>query len=301
MEQRLTGGGSTIRPLNLGEVLDLSFRTFGRNWKPMLLIGLINAAPALIGLGVLRTVLVGGLLSPVSSPRIVAQMQRGDFSFLWGLLAGALVLGLVGALIGPLVRGALIKACSQAVLGEPIALGACFRTAAPRYFGYLGTTLLTGVGAIIAFPVLVIAGLVVLFFLTVPAGYVAAATYLVFSWHAVVLEGVTGGPAAWRRSARLVNGRFWPLMGLGAVYVVLALVVQQAFGLLVGMPLQLYYLFGSHSPVVALLGTVLPQLSTVVVLPIFYLGLTLAYYETRARKEGFDLVQAADQQLAMQP
>jgi len=179
---------------------------------------------------------------------------------------------------------------------EPVPLGESFRVAAVRYWPMLGACVLLGLIYVVALPALVLAGLVVLAFITVPLGMAALATLTVFSGHAVIIEQ-QGPAAAIGRAFRLGKKRFWPLLGTGIVYYLLSTVLSY----IVAFPFS----FGAgiaaaatESVIPLALTTVVEGLLGAVVTPFMTVGLTLVYFDTRIRTEGYDLEVMAGQQAA---
>jgi|GEM_PF-1851989 len=288
-----------LKPRDLGQILDQNFKVFGRSWRSLLPVGLITAIPGLVvSLFVLwlsPDLESGALSNPLV--RIFAAAEWGDYSGLitlgWAMLIGVIAL----LLFFPLYQGALIDVSARAVLHmEPVPLGESFRVAAVRYWPMLGACVLLGLIYVVALPALVLAGLVVLAFITVPLGMAALATLTVFSGHAVIIEQ-QGPAAAIGRAFRLGKKRFWPLLGTGIVYYLLSTVLSY----IVAFPFS----FGAgiaaaatESVIPLALTTVVEGLLGAVVTPFMTVGLTLVYFDTRIRTEGYDLEVMAGQQAA---
>lgn len=290
---------AVLKPRDLGQILDQNFKVFGRSWRSLLPVGLFAAIPGLLMslfmLWLSPDVETGSFNNPLI--RILAAAEWGDYSGLIALGWAAAIGGVAFLLFLPLYQGALIDVSARAVLHmDPVPLGESFRVAAVRYWPMLGAYVLLGLIWIIAVPALVLGGLVVLAFITVPLGMVALATLTVFTGHAVIIEQQGPGSAIGRAFA-LGKARFWPLLGTGVVYYllssVLSYIVALPFGLAAGVatavtesfvPLALTYV------VEGLLGSVITPFMTV--------GLTLVYFDTRIRTEGYDLEVMARQQAA---
>ncbi len=123
-------------------------------------------------------------------------------------------------------------------------------------------------------------------------GALAPMTWFFVAAPALVVEGI-GPVAALRRSARLVNRRFWPTVGFGLLVVVVGFLFDQAVGTL--------------STVVALVPateryTWVPTLVTgvlsgILLSPVVAAAATGWYLDLRVRTEGLDLALEADRLL----
>jgi hypothetical protein len=284
-------GSAQFRPMEIGEILDRSFRMFRAAWKPLVIVGLIGTVPGVIS-GIGGLMLVGGVSSsdPTRSLlfRVAMQAQGGDFSQVLALGGVYLLMALAAMLFYPLVQGAVIAICSRAFLGQPTDAGMALRISLRRYPALLGTMFLLGLTYLVAIPLLAIAGLVILAILTIPAGLVALSVYFAFTNHAVVVEQAGGGVPAMTRSFKLVGGRFWPLLGLGIIFTLMMSVVGGMIGFVFNLPLSIAGAI-TQNFTLSMIGALVTSLVTAVTMPFKLVGLTLAYYDTRMRKEGFDL------------
>lgn len=288
-----------LKPRDLGQLLDQSFKIFGRSWKPLITVGLIAAIPSLLA-GLLTFALFPSLNSadPMNNwfIRMVMGAERGDFS---GLIAFGSVMSIVTIaflLLVPLYMGALIDVSARAVLQmEPVPLIESLRVGVRRYWALLGTYLLKGLIWIVALPVMVLGGLVVFFFISVPLGSLSLAVVMAFANHAIVIEGRGGGIDALKRAYELGRSRFWPLMGIGIVFYLLAYFLQMmivmpfSFGAMIGAAL-------TESPALMGVQYIVQGLTSAVSLPFLLVSQTLVYFDTRIRREGYDLEVMAQQQ-----
>jgi hypothetical protein len=106
---------------------------------------------------------------------------------------------------------------------------------------------------------------------------------------AVVLEPGTSASGALSRSWELTRGARWRIFGLGITLLVLLYVPVVAItGLFALLIPQSGGMFGAAS-----LGMVMAiavgGLVQMFIYPLFYCVLTIAYYDLRVRREGFDL------------
>ncbi len=295
-----------LRPMELGDILDGTLRIFRRAWKGLLLIGLVAVIPGLLA----ALVNVASLtpLQDLLAGRPAVQPFLPESMLISFVTTGAA--GLFGLFFYPLVRGTIISLCASVILGEPAGFAAAVRAGARRYLALLGTYLMVlipivaGAGLMVALivsspdAVLVALAVGLLGFLGTVGGIILA-VYWVFLGQAVAVEGLAG-VAAFRRSMALVHRRFWPLLGLGVVFLILVSVGSALFSMVVNVPLMVVSLITHNAGALATaqIASVVPAVITT---PFIMVGQTLAYFETRARKEGLDLELLAREQQAQQP
>jgi hypothetical protein len=294
-----------LLPRDLGQLLDQSFKVFGRYWQPLVKIGLVAAIPSLLSSLFTFSVLGTGSIedAPMNSwvMRIALAAEAGNFGPLLSLFGGGLVFIVAMILLVPLYNGALIDVAARAVLHmEPVPLGESFRVGARRYWALLGTSILTGIIMFVAVPLLVIAGLFFLAIITLPLGLGMIYTCMMFANHAIIIEGKDGGFSALGRSYELAKFRFWPLFGFTVVLYIMVWVIQS----MITVPLS----FGSGI-VAAISGSfafmpvvyLVQGLVQAVAQPFLVVGKTLAYFDMRVRREAYDLEVLARQQGAQAP
>lgn len=285
-----------MRPMDFGGLMDTAVRIMKTAWKPLLLTGLIGAIPAIIYNGLYLSLFPTNTADPDFGSNAFVQAflrtQTNDYSRLFELGGLLLVLLLFMLAVGLWIHGALIVVASRAYLGLPVTAGMGLRLAGRRYPALLGTGLLFVVFSIPAVIGLVIGGLLFLAILTVPAGLVALGVYTTFTWQALIVEGAAGGTPAMRRSFQLVSGRFWPLLGLGIVFSLFTGALNMQLSIISQIPLQFALTFINDPGLAAAVSwavALFTGLISALITPLGYVGLTLAYYDTRMRKEGLDI------------
>ncbi len=248
-------------PLPVGATLDRGFALLGRHPRPLLVPALLlHLAPLLVafGLALVGMLLLGDIETvpeqvrestffgdSTLETRDVAQLTDGQWAIVvaFGVLAAIAVTWFSLAAYAATIRGAQRAAAGA----DPLPLGAALRDAlrqAPRLFG------LTLVALVVLAVGLLIAGLVLLgaYALSTPLAALVALGVglgLVYLLTRLLLLPVVAvvdarGLAAFSRAWRLTAGRFWTLLGLGAlltvvvmaVNVVATLVLEAAFGVL---------------------------------------------------------------------
>jgi hypothetical protein len=224
-----------------------------------------------------------------------------------GLNAASLVSGVFSALAGIVVTGLVMRAVEQAVVGRRLPAAEAWRTTRGRLWALLGLSLL--------------AGLVALLLVGIPAGVGVAVGLLVGSEALTILLGILGGAlglvalafvyvrflllappnlviekngvlASIRRAGELSRGQFWRLLGISLVAGLAAALVGQLVQVpfvIIGVVLA-FLLPGSWGIVALLLCTYLATVITGSVTSPFTGGVTaLQYYDQRFRKEGHDI------------
>jgi hypothetical protein len=244
----------TLRPLTVGEILDTSFTLYRRHFAALAGVALVCTGLPLI----LRLFLEagGGFLSNL------------PLAFLYGL--SLVVLNLIAT-------GATVFVVSESYLGRPITAREALHRATP----YIGRILVCSL--LMAF--IIGLGFVLLF---IPG--IMLAVGLALAIPAVVLEPGSTPSLALSRSWELTHGSRWRMFGLGITLLLLLYIPVVAItGLLAFvLPRSAGVPFGaaSMSTVAAL---ALGGLVQMFIYPLFYCVLTVAYYDLRVRKEGFDL------------
>lgn len=257
-----------LRPLGVGEILDVAIKIYWRNALVFVRIVLLVVAPVEI-LSSLVAASAGasgnGFLGGTGDPSPIGTDN------LWVEVTGFLVITLLGFLSSTLATGACFKAVADAYLGEQPDWRTSLRYALSRLRSIVWVTLLATIAATLGLILCIIPGvfLWVAFAVAVPA---------------LLTEGVKGGDAL-GRSRNLVQGRWWPTFGLLVIGSLLAGIAGAATGGLAGV-------FAATRPgsvaaviVTAIAGTV----GSVITTPFTAAFTTVLYFDLRVRKEGFDL------------
>jgi hypothetical protein len=266
-----------LRPMSLGELLDRALQLFRQLWRPLLLIGLIGIIPS-----VLNNLTVTARTLPIKLPFIPFLIQTRVASG-----SGSWVLWLGSILLGPFINGTVVMVATQAILGQSVSLRAGMQAARRRYAGLFGTSNLFGLTLVLSGIGLALFGLI-LPFLILPLiliAYVYFSTIWAFRSQAVLLDESPGGSEALTRSSSLVKGRFWPTAGFMLLLGLGMLVFTFGTQMLLGYALR----FLPGGLVTGWLLAVANALPAAITAPVSALATTLLYYDTRMRKEGFDL------------
>ncbi|MGH2943908.1 MAG: glycerophosphoryl diester phosphodiesterase membrane domain-containing protein [Solirubrobacteraceae bacterium] len=258
-----------LRPLSLGEILDVAIKICLAHWRTLL-----------------KTVLV--VVVPV---QVVSTVLTPDFtvsSFDFGGGSGQTpeeTLDELNQYLGGLAISVLLQ-----ILAGLFATAACFRAIARAYLGEQSDWRSSLSFALQLAPSLLL--LTLLYALGVGFGtllFIAPGVWLYVAWAfaipALLVEGLRGR-AALKRSFELVKGRWWRTFGVIVVGYILAMlvstVVQGAFliGVVVG---------AENDALVLVLATLASIAGLAVSTPFQAALLAVLYFDLRVRKEGFDL------------
>ena len=269
-----------MRPLEVGDLLDETFRMYRRHF---ILFGGISVI-----LSIPSAAFFGLALASLSSVMQQTNGQLTDFSFLTPLLAGLAAGLLINLLFLPFSLGAVTYAACESALGRPVTAGGVLSGVLRRYFPLLGYWLLF---VVMLYLSLALCILPVALWAWVFVGWVVVTP-------AMFVENISLG-AAFSRSWWLVQGRWWRtflvLLLIGIIWYVAGIALG-AFLELGRFLLQLFV-----SPFIAIaISAVTSQMVAAVVNPILQIAVVLVYFDLRVRKEGLDLFQMANNLAAPQ-
>jgi membrane-anchored glycerophosphoryl diester phosphodiesterase (GDPDase) len=294
--------------MNVGELLDATFSLYRRNFVLIAAISAVVQVPyaaltyilyqvfALSSL--VRSPFAGLNINQGQSSQVTQQQLQQFFNQFGGFVVVSAVLILLGIFIVlPLAEAATTRAVSDRYLDRPTTVGASY-AAAIRRLGALIVQSLILIGGLVALYAVIIGAavglaflggsaaaalvIVVLFLVAIPLMvYVYVRTSLAAP--AIVLEGLSG----WRglvRSWHLVRGSFWRMFG---IRLLLALIT----GIIEGLLVVLLSIAGTTLDANGqfIINQAATAIAAVFVGPVTYIGVTLLYYDTRIRKEGFDI------------
>lgn len=270
-----------MRPLEVGDLLDETFRMYRRHF---LLFGGISVV-----LSIPSAALVGLVLGSFSSALQQTNSETTDFSFLTPLLAGFAAGLVVQVLLFPFSMGAVMYAASESALGRPVTPGGILAGVGRRYIPLLGYWLLFLVTFYVA-AVLCLVPLVLW-------------TWVFVGWAVVVpamfVENIGLGTAL-SRSWRLVEGRWWRTFLVLFLIGIIWYVTQFALAAFIQLGQVLLTLVVSPfiaTAISAASGQVVGALAS----PILQIAVVLVYFDLRVRKEGLDLFQMAYRLAPPQP
>jgi hypothetical protein len=227
------------------------------------------------------------------------RLYRRDFLLFFGIavvvylpvavLQSVPVLNVIGMVLGPFVTllasGALAKAVSDRYLGTDTTVSSCYRYIALRFGAFLLTVIVTYF--------FILTGLVLLL-----VGAIVFAFWCAFVTQVFVIEGKRSADAI-RRSKFLIGQGVWAqVFVLYLVIAGIAGLIMGAIGLVTMLPSAVT---GHENASLLLVAGVLSGLAQALIAPIGIVGTVLLYYDSRIRKEGFDLQILAQEMGAQLP
>jgi hypothetical protein len=260
-----------MRPLEIGDLLDETFRMYRRHFLLFAGISVILAIPS--------AALIGLVFASLSS--VVGETGQTDFAAFTPFLESLGAAVIVSLVILPFTQGAVMYAACESALGRPVTAGGVFMGVLRRYFPLLGYWLLfalTGylAAALCLVPLVLWAWVFVLWSVATPAMFV---------------ENIGLG-AAMSRSRYLVQGRWWRTFLVLLLMVVVWYLSRVALGafLQLGQVLLTIVLSPFIVSAIALAGS---QLVGALVTPVLQITIVLIYFDLRVRREALDLFQMA--------
>ena len=315
----------SLSPLGAGDLIDRTIRLYRRHFLTLIR----TAAPPVVGSA------TGSVLWTVSWHAIPATESGGRLVLYVGMAIAGWLLMMIGNLFFLLIMGGASRNLVMHLLwDEPVAARTIYRSVRSRFWGLVGALLLIGsfggaIGAIIFFVWLVavlmavggamaIGGGAMLF-----GGILGGALFLLLSLGALFLFFFIVGRAAYVPQVMLVEGRgVFDAIGrsltlargnvrrLTAMFLFTTFATYSALMLFI-VPLGWYgYLHGvnpisltqADGPIWYAIGyQVLTQASSILLAPVWMLGLSLLYVDERVRHEGYDIELMAAQHLGEMP
>jgi hypothetical protein len=269
-----------LRPLGIGETLDVSIKIYLRNAAPLAKLVFLVVAPV-----TLVSVIVQASAIPTSD-QYTFDPVTGELTLrgreLWTLIAGSAVSVVLVVVASVLATAACFKAVADAYLGKGVDWRGSLRYALQRFGSVLWITILAAVISILGLVLCILPGI-----------------WLWFSFAVAVpvllTEGLKGRKAL-GRSRRLVQGRWWKVFAAIALGTLLTSIVS---GALTGLAT----VFADSNPrsfsgiAVSWVGDTLASTLTT---PFSAAVAIVVYFDLRVRKEAFDL-QLLAEQLGVEP
>lgn len=277
MATQSASGPPELRPLGVGEVLDVALKLCVRHWKPLVTIALIVTIPvAVLTLPVILSA------SPDSgSP------TDDELTALGGAFA---VLGVVYILLQLVVTASLLKAVTDGYVGGRPSWGSSLSFAFRRTHSLLWIALLGFLIVLVPFFVVgvaigVLGGLGAV--LVLPALILLTWVFVrLLSTLPALLAEDARGTKALRRSWKLTGGHWWHTFGASLVAILFLFFVSLIVGNL--LPTAIAAPIGDQT-VAAVTSTIFSVVSGAITTPFLAAVIAVIYFDLRVRNEGLDL------------
>lgn len=245
--------GPVLRPLSMGEILDVSFGMYRALFTPLLLVTIATQAiPMLIS--------------------VYVQTGGGPLDHL-GLVFFAALLGMI---LKAVAQAASTFIISESYMGRRITAGEAFQRATPFTGRLILLAILTSFIVGLGLVLFLIPGLILL-------------SGLALASPAMVIEGIGNSTDAMGRAWSLSRGHRFKIFGAIFVTGVLILLPSVALGGFAAVSSLDPTTAERGISAVGLMWQVVASGLQVLIYPLLYCVLTVAYYDLRVRKEAFDL------------
>ena len=272
-----------LRPLGLGEILDVSIKIAWRNAGTLVRIVLFVVAPAEALSALVQVSASPDLYDPGGGFGTFEDTTTTSDTEAWTFFAGAVVAGLLGFVAGQLATGASFKAVAQAYLGERPHWRDSLGYALRRFHSILWIVVLGAVVIIVAF-----------FFCIVPGVWLWVSFAVALP--VLMTEGLRGRKAL-SRSFGLVRGRWWRT----GILLVVAFVLTSIVGGIITFAVAAVAFARPDNPFVLFaIGALSSTAGALITTPFSAAYHTVLYFDLRVRKEAFDL-QLLAQSLGVEP
>ncbi|HEX8456133.1 MAG TPA: hypothetical protein VF656_02330 [Pyrinomonadaceae bacterium] len=315
----------SLSPLGAGDLIDRTIRLYRRHFMTLIR----TAAPPVVGSA------TGSVLWTVSMRAIPATASGGRLVLYVGMAVVGWLLMMTGSFFFLLVMGGASRNLVMNLLwNEPVAVRTIYRSVRARFWGLVGALFMIGifawiVGVCIAFVWVLAVALVVGGAVAIGGGplllggILGTVLFILLTLGALFLFFFVVGRAAYVPQVMLVEGRgVFDAIGrsitlsrgnvrrLTAMFLFTTFATYSALMLFI-IPLGWYgYLQGVNPfsmnetewPVWYAIGyQVLTQASSILLAPVWMLGLSLLYVDERVRHEGYDIELLAAQRLGEMP
>jgi len=248
------GPQGTIPPKTLGEILSAAFNVYKANAASLILIVAIVVVPLTFISSLFSNVVFEGTKQrAIILGNEVTVIDR-SFGF---FIAGALITALISVIIWAVLQAAILRAAAQATIGDPVDPQESYRFGFKRLGSVILLSILVGLAVIGGLILLVIPGLIFLFFFSV-------------SVPVLIVENRRGTDAM-SRSWNLVKGHFWHAVGVIVVAGLITGIVGGIIGSIGGNAWVVRWIFSS--------------IGSIITAPFTALVSVLLYLDLRSRSE----------------
>jgi hypothetical protein len=277
-----------LRPLGVGEILDVGIKIYFRNAWTLFRIVLFVVLPTQILVNVIQvSALPEGVKSSYSfepTPTFTSDRTSLSGRETATFVTGFVIALLINALAGKLAQAACFRAVTDAYLGEGSDWRSSLRFALRRLLAVVAVSVLSTIFIALGTIACLVPGIYLwgAFFVAVPA---------------LLVEGIRPMRAL-GRSRELVRGRWWGTFGVALLgYLLVAIVGATLSGVVLGLAFS----SPAQNTVAGFtLSVIATTVSSMLTTPAVAAFATVLYIDLRVRKEGFDLYLLA-QRLGVEP
>lgn len=266
-----------LRPLEIGDILDETFRMYRRHFWLFAGISVIVAIPSAALAGYSFYAIFGSFLQSLSSGQPI---DTNTVNSSFGLISA---LYLLNFLLSPFTFGAVAYAACESALGRPVTVWGAIRGVLRRYFALLGYVFMLDLFQVLfcLFPLWI--WIAVGWFGVIPVMFVER----------------SGLIAAMGRSWRLVEGRWWRTFLILFLIFLLSWFVSQSLAAFLLIADNIFGIVASNYLVLGV-SQAIAVIVSALVQPVVQTAIVLIYFDLRVRREAIDLFQLA-QRVASQP
>jgi hypothetical protein len=274
-----------LRLLTIGDILDLTLTLYRKNFVTVVGIMVVFNAPLMVlEMVAWRHVSAFEEVLPfvLRGEEIPTPLRVGLFDVGLRFWAEHLLLWLVWLCVAMFQMAAFTIVVSEFYHGRTLTIGAAYRRTLQHARPLLVASLIF---LVVNLLLIVFTGIPCIGWFIGPLLIVIVDTYWTFPWQAIVAENL-GGVAGLRRSSRLIRGSFWRVSVITFVLLILVGTIASTPAL----TFAIAFAFVSPSWLITILANVLVRsLIGLLVMPCYFIGIALLYYDLRARHEGYDL------------
>lgn len=259
--------GYEIKERSLGELLHAAFQLYRNHFRVFVGVALCVVVPSSVAVALVNWVVIGNIDATEALSALETQRNGAPPELAQTMRTGlAPLLALPITLLGAVLQDAVLTlTAADAYLGRPLSVGSGFQRGFRSLWPLCGASLLKGLGIVLGILCLIIPGILFL-------------VRWLFTTQAIVIEH-RGGSESLGRSRQLVQGDHGRML--------LLLIAMGILGM--GLHFALKALVPDAVENVPVLGQLLQAVPQILVAPVSSAALTLAYFDLRVKKEGFDL------------
>jgi len=292
----------TLGQRNLRDILRDTFTIYGRNfWRFVAIVSIVAVPSAVVGF-------IVNMLFPIYGEGMTGALSNAIISIPLGLAVFAASI---------LMAGAVIHAVSEQYFNQPVSIGRAYSFAWHRLGAMFWAVVLYVLAISGIFLAAMLAAILISVIVSVTTGGISdwltafaiagpivlvvapAAIYLGIIWNFMVqtalLEGC-GPTSALSRSASLVKGNWWRVLGI----ILLLLTIVSIIGIILYMPAMMGTISETTAGFIPYAATEPPNwviawttigglIGNIICVPFFTIGETLLYFDLRFRKQGYNL------------